>query len=60
MNADDLPLSVISIPLDYVLGKWAESDPDAPIEWIRSMRNGGTGFLRGCKKTDYTERPPVI
>jgi hypothetical protein len=60
MNVQDDSLSTISPSLDYVFAKWAESDPDAPMEWIRTMRNGGTGFLQGCRKTDYAGRPPVI
>ena len=52
-NVDDYALRTISSSLDYVLGKWAESDPDAPIEWIRAMR-------KDCRHEMYNGRPPII
>ena len=52
-NVNDYEQAKISTSLDYVLGKWAESDPDAPIEWIRGMR-------KKCRFQSYPERPPVI
>ena len=51
-NINDQEQSAISTSLDYVLGKWAESDPDAPIEWIRGMR-------KKCRYQSYPQRPPV-
>ena len=52
-NISDFEQSVISTSLDYVLGKWAESDPDAPVEWIRAMRGK-------CRHNSYPERPPMV
>jgi len=52
-NAQDQEQGTISTSLDYVLGKWSESDPDAPTEWIRGMR-------KKCRFQSYPERPPVI
>jgi len=52
-NISDFEQSVISTSLDYVLGKWAESDPDAPVEWIRAMRGK-------CRSPGYPERPPMV
>jgi len=50
MGIEDLSLSTCSLGLDYALGKWAESDNDAPTKEINRMRKN---------VQDYRGRPPL-
>jgi len=50
MNINNDPLSRMGVPLDYVLGKWAEEDSGAPINAIKHLRSF-------CENDSYEGRP---
>jgi hypothetical protein len=52
MGISNEGLHIISIGLDYALGKWAESDPEGPLVEINRMRKDHT-------PGDYQGRPPL-
>jgi len=49
-NIEDQEISGCSFGLDYALGKWSESDSDAPIRYINSVRS---------RCANYKGRPPI-
>ena len=51
MGINDENMTKCSLGLDYAFGKWAESDPNAPMNEINRMRRN---------VQDYRGRPPII